>query len=392
MELDRYCVVDFETVQDKRNLGLSVYHRDFRVSSAAFRTFGGKEHFTRDYADIKNCLEYFATHGYAFVVYNMGFDCNIMRHVYGIADAFEISVDAWRLFSYCNMLVNNKYAKNKKERDTSLSGAVKYLFKVDDYKAEHLQYFIDQGLAKNMKEAHAMVGSLPEEKLKVYNIADVYWTEKVYLECLRRLNEWEIQWEYDYKAYAHEASLYAKSFCAGITVDLEQLKASIAQLTEEISVAEVEVRNDPKIIEAELLLNKPKGKLTKPLVRKWKKAMGYELSYILSEAEGEAVLEWKRQLDWTPFNFRSSKQKTFLFIDLLGLPIERLTKGGKPEISKKTLHAYGPLGTKLLKLLLKMKELDECQRIYDLSKDDGFLHPMLRSGTTVSGRSSSKMG
>ena len=392
MDLNLYCVIDFETVQDKRNLGLSVYHPDFQVSSAAFRLSNGKEYFTQDYEDIKTCLDYFHTHGYTFVVFNMGFDCNIMRHLFGISDAFERSIDAWRLFSYVNMNVNDKHSKKGDPRDTSLPGAVKYLFKVADFKAEHLQYFLDLGLARNMKEAHAMVGSLPEERLKAYNLADVYWTEKVYLECLRRLNEWEVPWEYDYNAYVSEASLYAKAFCRGITVDLPQLQQSIEQLTTEVAEVEVVLRQEPKIIEAEGLLNKVPTKITKPMIKKWKAAMGYDSSYMLDEGDGDRVLEWQRQLKWKPFNFRSSAQKSFLFIDLMGLPVERLTKGGKPEISKKTLHAYGKLGKTLLKMLLKMKELDECQRIYALSKDDGFLHPQMRSGTTVSGRSSSKSG
>jgi DNA polymerase I-like protein with 3'-5' exonuclease and polymerase domains len=162
-------------------------------------------------------------------------------------------------------------------------------------------------------------------------------------------------------------------------------------LTKEIKAERKALMDVPEVIEAEKRCNQINVKLTKPLIRKWKDAHGLDKSYVLGEAETDAVIEWRRKQLWKPFNFRSSKQKQVLFLQVMGLPVEKLTARGNPEISKKTLHAYGNTGKRLLSMLLKMKELDECLALMELSEYDGKLHASLRSGSTVSGRSSSRV-
>lgn len=390
--MEKFLVVDFESDNSQGN-GLDYYRSDFRVVSASIMAVDEEEYppqFYQDVESIKNDLEYAAQNGYTFLVYNAGFDCGVMKHHLKVSNAFN-AIDVWRLFNYVCLTVTDKYAKaGSDKRSTKLNSAVKYLFGVDDYKAEYLDYFVERKLAKDHKEAHAMVGSLPPELLEKYNNADTYWTWEVYKECVKRLAEWKIDWQLDHWAYIFEAELYSDAFNRGMEVDRTALEKSIRTLTRSIREVDEKLRAQPEIIEAEKRINVSEVKLTKPLIASWKKQFGYDKKYILGEEECNAVIAWKKSLLFKPFNFRSSKQKKLLFIDVMGMPIEKLTKAGNVELSKKTLGAYGETGKLLLGMLLQMKERDECKSLLELSIYDGKLHPSLRSGSTISGRSSSK--
>jgi hypothetical protein len=391
---DKFLVVDLET-DNTQGHGLSYFRKDYKVISASVQVVDGAGEsppiFYTDMEVLKNDLNWASDSDYTFLVYNAGFDCGVMKHHLGIRNAFN-AIDVWRLFNYTCLTVTDKFAKaGDDKRDTKLNGAVKYLFGVKDYKAEFLDYFIEKGLAKNHKDAHAMVAQLPPDLLERYNNADTEWTWKVYKECVRRLESWGIDWRLDHWGYIWEAELYSDAFVRGITIDRDVLSASVATLTKEIKAERKALMDVPEVIEAEKRCNQINVKLTKPLIRKWKDAHGLDKSYVIGEAETEAVIEWRRKQLWKPFNFRSGKQKQVLFLEVMALPIEKLTKKGNPEISKKTLGAYGKTGKQLLSMLLKMKELDECLALLELSEYDGKLHASLRSGSTVSGRSSSKV-
>lgn len=394
MTSTKFLVVDLET-DNTEGHGLDYFRQDYRVISASVQVIDDAGEsppmFYTDIEVLKNDLNWAADSGYTFLVYNAGFDCGVMKHHLGIRNAFN-AIDVWRLFNYTCLTVTDKFAKaGVEKRDTKLNGAVKYLFGVKDYKAEYLDYFIEKGLAKDHKKAHAMVAQLPPELLEKYNNADTEWTWKVYQECVRRLESWGIDWRLDHWGYIWEAELYSDAFVRGITVDRDALSGSVATLTQEIAAERKILKAAPEVVEAEKRCNQISVKLTKPLIRRWKEAHGLDRSYVIGEAETEAVIEWRRGQLWKPFNFRSSKQKRVLFLDVMGLPVEKLTKSGNPELSKKTLGAYGNIGKQLLSMLLKMKELDECLAILELSEYDGKIHTSLRSGSTVSGRSSSKV-
>jgi hypothetical protein len=394
MQPTKLLVLDLET-DNSNNLGLQIWHPEFKVVSCSFYLpESDKKHFTQDFEEMRNALSYFDQEGYTFVIFNAMFDCTILKHVFGVADVFSRSIDVWRLVSYCDMRVDDKHSK-KKERDTSLPGAVKYFFGVDDFKMPYLSYFIDQGLVRSKKpkqqkkEAHAMVGSLPSDLLEAYNNADVEWTWKLYLHCTKLLEGWGIDWQDDYDGYINETSLYSAAFLRGIRVDREMLASSIQTLKQEIAAIDTELRKDPAVAKAEELVNPKFTKVTRQMIKKHKEECS-DL-WFMGEPTAEEILEWARKKKWHALNWKSSKDKIALFIDVFGCQPTKLTEKGAPEMSTKTLRYTNEFGNGLVRLLKKAKELEECERIWILSSVDGRLHQALRSGTTVSSRSSSSM-
>jgi hypothetical protein len=381
----KLATLDFES-DNSQALGLSIYHKDFRVTSMSVNIMGEDEcRWTNNPDEIREWIYSLHNDGFIFNVYNAAFDCCILKNLYGIEGVFHTAVDTWRLFNYVCQTVNDKHA-SKKSRNTSLVGAVSHLFDVEDYKAPYLEKVIEMGLARTHKEAHANIASLPPDLLEKYNNEDVLWTEKVFIECLRLLNSWGIDAKEDHRAYMREAELYSDSFFRGINIDRGLLESNIQQLGGEIAQIDQKLRERPEIRTVEEALN-PVPIVTKAMRRKFEQSEEFMLGY-----EDMDVAQWKRKLDWKPMNWASSKQKRMLFIDVLGFDIDQLTENGEPSMSKQVLGKFGDLGKLLKQLLGKQKEKEECERLLVLSSYDGKLHPSLRSGMTVSGRSSSKDG
>lgn len=379
----KLATIDFES-DNSQGMGLLIYHKDFRVTSMSVKILGEDEcRWTDNPEQIREWIHGLHADGYVFNVYNAAFDCAILKHLYGIENVFHTAVDTWRLFNYCNQIVNDKHA-SKKSRSTSLVGAVDFFFKVKDYKAPYLEKIIEMGLARTHKEAHANIASLPSNLLERYNNEDVTWTEKVFVECLRLLKEWGIDSREDHRAYMRETELYSDSFFRGVNVDRGLLAKNIETLGAEIAQIDKKLRERPEIRIVEESLN-PIPTVTKAMRRKFEQSEEYVLGY-----EDQDVANWKRKKDWKTMNWGSTKHKRKLFIDVLGFDIEKLTPTGEPCMSKALLGKFGDLGKMLKQLLGKSKEREECERLMVLSSYDGKLHPSLRSGQTVSGRSSSK--
>lgn len=391
MTYTNYVVIDFET-DNTNNKGLEYWSKDFKIVSCSVlmkTAINSESYFLTSMDEISGMLHYCYDNNFTFLVYNAVFDAGIIKHVFKIDGIFSRVIDVWRLFNYCDQRVDDKLT-GKKLRNTSLSGAVHYLFGIEDYKEKYLNTIISMKLAKNKKEAHKNIAQLPPELLEEYNNLDTYWTWEVYVKCLEMLSIWNIDWKIDYSGYIKETELYSDSFYKGIRVDKNLLLDSISTLKTNIENLDTEIRKFKEIEQAEELLTPHYTKVT-PKMRKLYLQQSTEL---LTNPTDNEILTWYRQATRHKLNWRSSKDKITLFINVLKLPVVKLTKGGKkgnpaPEISKKTLSNYGEIGNKLLKLLKMIKELDECEKIYSLSEEDGRLHPHLRSGTTVSGRSSS---
>lgn len=396
MNASNIVTVDFET-DNSKGLGLQIWHPDFKVTSAAFLVADDNDStfFSTDVYEIGKTLRFFYQNNYEFLVYNAGFDCAIMEHIFKLPEAFHRSIDAWRLAGYCNMTVDDKHAM-KKGRNTSLVGSVKYFFDEESYKKPFEDVIISMGLAKTHKQAHANIAALPPELLKEYNIADVVQTWRIYKHCINLLeNEWGVPWRHDHDLYMNEAYLYARSSFRGIQIDQALLKESLRDLEEEIATIDGELRSSEYVKEAERRLTKKRDKVSHPMRKKHRKA--HEELYFMAEPSDEEVLEWFNSQLTHVFSWHSSKDKIMLFIDILGLPVIKLTNGGKkgkpqPKVSKDTLREYGEIGKKLLLLLKRMKEHKELSTLQYLSSFDGLFHPMLRSSTTVSSRSSSSSG
>jgi hypothetical protein len=283
--------------------------------------------------------------------------------------------------------VSDKFAKTK--RKTSLPSAVEHLYGVENYKRPFLDKIIEMGLADNDKKAHSHIAELPPELLEEYNILDVLWTYKVYEECIARLSKWGVDWEPDHAGYMNECKLFGDAFKRGIRVDRELLLGNIEKLKERIIAKEKEIRELPCIAEAESRLN-GSVVVTAPTVRKWKVENGIAPEVSLSQERMEQVTAYAKAKKWRPFNFNSSTQKRLLFLDILKMPIIKPTAAGCPCMDKAVMKEYGDVGKMFSTYQNLSKQLDECIKIEYHSKLDGYMHCPLRSGSTVSGRSSSR--
>jgi hypothetical protein len=391
INLERMCYIDFET-DNSDGKGLMYYHKDFRVTSASF-VVGDRVMFTTDPQEIKDTLAYFMENAYTIVAYNIAFDCAIIKHVYGYHDVFEKSLDAWRLFNYVNLTAGDKRQGTK--RKTSLPAAVEYLFNIQDYKRPYLDKIIEMGLAKTDKEAHANIGRLPEDLLEEYNNLDTTYCKAVLEECLKRLVDWGTDWSFDYGGFVKEVELYSDSYFRGIKIDTELMRSNIAELEKKLAEVSANIQNTPEVRQVEAKLNNKPLTITRATITAWKKTKGLDKSYCLGEPEMQEVMEWYKAKKWVPFNLNSTSHKRILFLDVLDMKVMKLTKGGaktlpKAAMSKAVLKCYGDMGKLFLTYQNLIKQHEECVKILELSLYDGRLHPTLRSGQTLSGRSSSK--
>ena len=320
------------------------------------------------------------------LVYNISFEGPILLK-YGVIKDFSQLIDVWRLSNYVNNVTEN--------RKTSLNASVELLLGVPDFKKPFFEKMIELGYAKDDREAHARIALLPDDLLKEYNCLDTKYTLMLYHKCIELLTSWGYLGtaRKDYVNYSNEAFLYAKSYLRGIFIDRGLAKSNIDKLKEEISALNEVIKVHPDVLRYEQILNKDIS-ISDSDARKVLKAKGEKVvvkkgtgASLLTEEEKEEVIKSK----WQYFNPNSSKQKTELFIDMLKMPVLNVTESGAPSVTKNVLRDYGELGGLLNKVLGKEKEMTEIEKVLELSEEDGRLHITLRSGSTISGRSSSKV-
>ena len=372
---------DFETN------GIQITSNTFRIISVALSYENGEDLFFKNTDQAFDIVKKFLDTDpkNKLLVYNISFEGAIFLK-YGIVKDFSRLIDVWRIANYCNNEVNN--------RKTSLNASVQLLLGVPDFKKPFFDKMIELGYAKDDKEAHKKIAMLPDELLKEYNCLDTKYTLDLYKECIKLLTKWEYldTARRDYINYSAEAFLYAVSYLRGLNIDKDLASKNIEELKSEIPEFERAVKENPDVLKYEALLNKDL-KITDADVRKVFKKRGESVTIkkgtgesLLTEEERKEVLAGK----WVYFNPNSSKQKVELFIDMLGYPILNVTEGGAPSISKNVLRDYGELGKALQEILKREKEVAEIEKLLELSKEDGLIHLTLRSGATISGRSSSK--
>lgn len=378
-------VVDFETDVTLGH-GLEYWHPDFRVVSASFLV-GDECYFSECPVEIRDTIQAMWDDGYTFIVFNLGFEASILTYVYGLKGAYSRCIDVWRLFCYCNLIASDDNSKVK--RSTSLVGAAEYFFGVKNFKEVHLQYLIDTGVADDIHDAHKKVAQLPTDRLELYNNDDVIYTKAVYDECIKLLTRWNINWHPDYEAYTNEVEHYSRAYARGIKIDRELLIAGIEELTEKIRKTEAKIRKLPCIAEAEAKLNKP-VMLTTRMISRWKKENNVPKTEDLTPEQLNAALEEEKASRWVKFNFQSSMQKRVLFLDVLKFPIVKPTDSGAPCMSKSVMKKYGEVGALFVTYQKLSRQLDEAKKVELLSRYDGRLHAAMRSGSTITGRSSSK--
>jgi len=372
---------------DLETNGLDVISSTFKIISIALSYENGDDLFFKNSDQAFDVVKKFldADPKNKLLVYNISFEGAIFLK-YGIVRDFSRLIDVWRIANYCNNEVNN--------RKTSLNASVQLLLGVPDFKKPFFDKMIELGYAKDDKEAHKKIAMLPDELLKEYNCLDTKYTLDLYKECINLLTKWEYldTARRDYINYSAEAFLYAVSYLRGLNIDKDLAKSNTDKLKEEVSTLNEVIKVHPDVLRYEQILNKDIS-ISDSDVRKVLKAKGEKAvvkkgtgASLLTEEEKDEVIGGK----WQYFNPNSSKQKTELFIDLLEMPILNVTESGAPSVTKHVLRDYGPLGVLLNEVLGKEKEGTEIEKLLELSKEDGLIHLTLRSGSTISGRSSSK--
>ena len=159
----------------------------------------------------------------------------------------------------------------------------------------------------------------------------------------------------------------------------------------DVAAARHEIANLEAVKALESMRNKP-AVLTKPAIAAWKKSKGLDKKYLLSEDDAREAEEWNRGRKWVAFNPASNKHKQKLFLDILHMPVVKLTTGTvpQPQMNKAVMKAYGPVGKLFITLQNLTKQLEELEKIELLSRVDGRVHFPMKSGGTVTSRSSSK--
>lgn len=374
--------IDFETN------GLNIASKTFKILSTAFYYENGNTYFTESFEDACTVIKTILSDPKnKILVYNISFEGPILLK-FGLVKDFNQLVDVWRLSNY----VNN----TTKDRKTSLNASVSLFFKVADYKKPFFDKMIELGLAKTDKEAHTKIAMLPKEDLEAYNIADVKWTYELYKYAVDKLKEWDYltYCREDYKNYSAESLMYAKAYLRGVKIDRELALKNVEELDSVNKKLTDEVLTDEKVLEFEKRMNAD-IEITPNDIRKfYKEVKGEKVSVKkdeISKMITEELTSWVLEKKWKRFNFNSSKQKIEFFIEFLGNDVASTTPKGAPKVSKNVIKEYGGIGITIAKINDTEKQVKELQKLIDLSIEDGLLHPTLRSGSTISGRSSSKI-
>ena len=188
--------------------------------------------------------------------------------------------------------------------------------------------------------------------------------------------------------------MYAKSYLTGICVNQKQAQKDLESMDIRIKEIDKLVENHEHVIKFEELLNKD-FTIKDSSVRKLFKERGISQTIkkgtgasLISEDDKKLIFERER----IRFNAGSTKNLRELFIDMLGMPVLSVTDSGLPQVSRKNLKEYGELGLLLAERSQLMKDEKEVEKLLDGSKEDGRIHPFLRSGSTISGRTSSSRG
>jgi len=372
---------------DAETNGLNIASNTFQILSTAFYYEDGREVFTKDFNEACELIKaHLEVSGNKLLVYNLSFEGSIFLK-YGLVRDFSQIVDVWRLVNY----VNN----DSEDRKTSLNASVQKFLGIDDFKEPFFKKMIELGFAKDNKDAHRKIAMLPDDLLKEYNILDVVYTMRLYHYCIDKLKAWGYL-DYardDYKLYSVESLLYSKSYLRGIEIDRALCFSNLTELNLERDALITEVYEHEDILAYEKVINRDVC-LTDADARKWLKANGIVAPIkkgtgvaLLPEEVAEDLLEAKK----SRFNLRSSKQLREFFIETLKFPILKLTDGGDASMDKHVLKEYGELGARIARISDLTKEVEEIQKLLFLSREDNMLHPTLRSGSTLTGRTSSKI-
>ena len=373
--LEKICCFDLEADRER---GLDVWSKHYKLESAAFlikNKFGYQKHYTTDKEEIYTLLRSLKEKDYTFIVHNLNYEGGVLLAQAGI-DITELSPDGELRVIDTMKLHQHTTKKQDEDRSLSLDAAVEE-YSGSGHKGFYLNYLVNNGSAKNLKDAHARVSSLPPNLLKEYNMLDVEVTYDLFLHCMNYLDFIGYDWVSDHILYVRDVSRNLKTYIKGIKIDREAAYKNLLTLIEAKKKTELEFfETYSEVIKA------TQHKLSTEWLR-------VDFSTRKAKAKNPDKIEPKKE-KMIEFNLNSTKHKEVLAIDVMGLEPFIFTEKGSPSFKKGNLHQYGELGSFLAKIAYFNKPILELQKVLALSAEDGRLHALVRASTTVTGRSSSK--
>lgn len=235
-----------------------------------------------------------------------------------------------------------------------------------DWLAEHC------GVKKNFgRELHR----LPEPLLREYNNADTLVTLLLYEEHVKWAQDQGVDWSPDHRLYLDRARLITSAYLRGIRIDQAALLAYIWELEAEIADIEQKFKDQ---FQEEL---REVAYLRRSALEAWAGDPG--LKSDLARWNRWYKLQTGELNDqWVELNVGSSKQLAMLFMEVMGMEPQFLTKKGNPSFKTTHLHQWGEGGLILQKRRKRLLVLQQAVNTYIGSLYDGRIHCSVKvSGT-----------
>lgn len=400
--------IDYETMDD-RGASFEYFRKDFRVFSlsCAFRDPGNGEiitWFSNNPTKIVAKLADLARAKHQIVAHNLPYEYGVTRACYphihlnwhadtmrlaqvrdGGGDEFnppELSMEQSIALELGEMSEKEASALQRKGVGLSLEACAQRFLSdpglhnhkkpAHDWLQEH------KGIKKNFgRELH----HLPYELLEQYNNADTRVTLLLYEECIKWAKLANYDWQKDHTLYLMRGRLITDAYARGILIDKDALFQYILEVEAEIKAIEAQFVAfmapysqfvmDIRRAVVDLWANDPKLKSDRARANRRAK-----------------VLEGKEDKRWKVFNTGSSKQLQLLFVDVLKIKPQFLTKKESPSFKTTHLHQWGEGGLILQKRRKRLLVLQQCVNTYVAALYDDRVHCSVRVSGTRTNRTS----
>jgi DNA polymerase I-like protein with 3'-5' exonuclease and polymerase domains len=381
--------IDYETGLVDGTPSVDYYRHDFRALTLAISYYKEGEivsQFAIGEDNIRKILEKLSRNNIKIVVHNLQFEYGVTT--YRFPDIkLNWYVDTMRLTQvgdnggkdyvddeqYSKLIASDEGEEIEEApyfKGLSLQACISRWLpaKYHNHKEPFYEYIRQQGIAAGKEGQNLHL--LPPDMLKQYNVADSENTLHLYKTLIDSFIKDNYNWQLDHSLYINMALRISLAKGHGIIVNRAQLLENINKVKKKIADIDETFYNKYKeqinIVEQE--------NLTKAVFK-------------LKTEEGQASA-WERQIENLEykFKFKSSNQKTRLFIDLLGIQATFFTKKNNPAFGKAFLSSYGEGGKMMEKRGTETFVLNQMENLYYLSEYDGKWHLDLRACGTKTGR------
>jgi hypothetical protein len=213
---------------------------------------------------------------------------------------------------------------------------------------------------------------LTKEELTAYNEKDAEVTLLLYETLVKSFKDSGIDWSKDHYLYRSRCRLASISKIRGVKVDKAQALRHIETEGSNIDAIERKFRETYKPF-----IDAVEARKAKAFIDSYSSEKGKESARL--RIEQGLIPEIK-------INFRSSKDKTALFVEEMGLTPKFFTEKGAPSFGAKLLWQFGEAGVMLSKLGTLRISKAQIENLLELIKYDGRWHISIKTTGTKTGR------